>query len=342
MNSLTISHPVSNFADFADIALRGEAISREQARAVMNADDAQLDDLLQAALRVRETYFGRRVKMCVLLNAQSGICPEDCHYCSQSKISKALVDKYKLLPEDVMVQRAKDAAASGAGRFCIVIAARGPQQRDIERISAATKRIKSDPVSQNIEICASLGLMNLAQCQQLKDAGVDYVNHNLNTSESHYEKICSTHSYADRVGTIDNVKAAGLQTCSGGIIGLGESDEDLIDMAFALRAMNIESIPVNMLLSLDGTPLQGREDVNPNRALKTLCLMRLLNPDKEVRVSAGRERLGEKQALALYAANSLFVDGYLTTPGDPHGAVKSWIEAAGFEVESQDSNGLEK
>ncbi len=330
MNSLTIT----NFQEMADVSLRGELLSREQARAIMQTEEDQLNDLLDAALRVRETHYGRRVKMCVLLNAQSGICPEDCHYCSQSKISKALVDKYKLLPEDVMVQRAKDAAASGAGRFCIVIAARGPQQRDIDRISAATKRIKSDPVSQKIEICASLGLMNLEQCQQLKDAGVDYVNHNLNTSESHYEKICTTHSYADRVETLGNVKAAGLQTCSGGIIGLGESDEDLIDMAFTLRAMNIESIPVNMLLSLEGTPLQDREDVDPDRALKTLCLMRLLNPDKEVRVSAGRERLGEKQALALYAANSLFVDGYLTTPGDPHGEVKSWIESAGFEVES--------
>jgi biotin synthase len=334
MNSLMNPPTVTNFQDMAEVALRGEVLSREQAQAIMNAPEAQLQGLLDAALQVRETYFGRRVKMCVLLNAQSGICPEDCHYCSQSKISKALVDKYKLLPEDVMVQRAKAAAESGAGRFCIVIAARGPQQRDIDRISAATKRIKSDPVSQNIEICASLGLMSEAQCRQLKEAGVDYVNHNLNTSESHYEKICSTHSYADRVETINHVKAAGLQTCSGGIIGLGESDEDLIDMAFALRAMNIESIPVNMLLSLEGTPLEGRENVDPNRALKTLCLMRLLNPDKEVRVSAGRERLGEKQALALYAANSLFVDGYLTTPGDPHGEVKNWIEAAGFEVET--------
>lgn len=329
MNSLTIT----NFQELADLSLRGEVLSREQAQAIMSADEAQLDELLNAALRVRETYFGRRVKLCVLLNAQSGICPEDCHYCSQSKISKALVDKYKLLPEDVMVQRAQDAARSGAKRFCMVIAARGPQQRDIDRLSAAISRIKSDPLTQNLEICTSLGLMNRTQCDQLKEAGVDYVNHNLNTSESHYEKICTTHTYADRVETINHVKEAGLQTCSGGIIGLGETDEDIIDMALALRAMNIASIPVNMLLSLDGTPMQGQEDVDPNRALKTLCLMRLLNPDKEVRVSAGRERLGEKQSLALYAANSLFVDGYLTTPGDPHAQVKNWIEAAGFEVE---------
>lgn len=335
MNALTTSGLTVDFQELAEIALRGEALSREQAQSVMNADAAQLDELLQATRRVREAHYGRRVKLCVLLNAQSGICPEDCHYCSQSKISKALVDKYKLLPEDVMVQRATQAAQSGAGRFCIVIAARGPQQRDIDRISAAVTRIKSDPVTQKLEICASLGLMNLEMCQQLKAAGVDYVNHNLNTSESHYEKICTTHSYADRVATLNNVKAAGLQTCSGGIIGMGEADEDVVELAYALRSMDIESIPVNMLLSLDGTPLEGREDVDPDRALKTLCLMRLLNPDKEVRVSAGRERLGAKQALALYAANSLFVDGYLTTPGDPHVEVRNWIEAAGFEVETQ-------
>ena len=331
MNSLTTS---VDFQELADISLRGEAISRQQARAVLAADEAQMSDLLAAALCVRETYFGRRVKLCVLLNAQSGICPEDCHYCSQSKISKALVDKYKLLPEDVMVQRAQEAANAGAKRFCMVIAARGPQQKDIDRLCAAVTRIKSDPATQKLEICTSLGLMSLEQCEQLKAAGVDYANHNLNTSEAHYEKICTTHTYADRVQTINNVKEAGLQTCSGGIIGLGESDEDIVEMGFALRGMDIESIPMNTLLSLDGTPLEGRDDVEPNQALKVLCLMRLLNPDKEVRVAAGRERLGEKQKFALYAANSLFVDGYLTTPGDPHAEVKSWIEAAGFEVEN--------
>jgi biotin synthase len=195
------------------------------------------------------------------------------------------------------------------------------------------RRIKSDEGTRHLELCASLGLMNVEQCRQLKEAGVDFANHNLNTSESHYEKICTTHTYADRVETLKNVRESGLQTCSGGIIGLGESDEDIIEMGLALRSMDIDSIPVNFLLSIDGTPLAGQSDVDPNRALKVLCLMRLLNPSKEVRVSAGRESLGDKQTLALYAANSLFVDGYLTTPGDPHKHVKDWIEGAGFEVE---------
>lgn len=323
-----------DFQELADLALGGETLTREQARAVLGADAAQLDELLGATLRVRERFYGRRVKMCVLLNAQSGICPEDCHYCSQSKISRAPVDKYRLLSEDVMVERARQAAAAGARRFCMVIAARGPQQKDIDRLSAAAVRIKSDPVTCELEICTSLGIMSLEQCRQLKAAGVDYVNHNLNTSEAHYAKICTTHTYADRVATLNNVREAGLATCSGGIVGMGESDDDLIEMAFALRAMDIDSIPVNFLLAIDGTPLAGSPAVEPDRALKVLCLMRLLNPTKEVRASAGRERLGDKQVLALYAANSLFVDGYLTTPGDPHAQVRSWIEGAGFEVET--------
>jgi biotin synthase len=323
-----------NYPALAEKALRGEALSQDEARAVLNTPDDELQDLLNAALAVREQYFGRRVKLCVLLNAQSGICPEDCGYCSQSKVSEAPVSKYKLLPEEKIIENARVAASTGARRFCIVIAARGPQQRDIDHLSSAVRRIKDDVTLRHLEICTSLGLMKLEQCRQLKEAGVDYVNHNLNTSEEHYEKICSTHTYADRINTLHNVQNAGLKTCSGGIVGLGESHDDLIAMGFALRSMNIESIPVNFLLAIKGTRLENQPDVETAHALKVLCLMRLLNPDKEVRVSAGRERLGAQQALALYAANSLFVDGYLTTPGEHHEDVKAWIVESGFEVEA--------
>ena len=326
---------VSLYEQLADISLSGEPLSQDQARQVLSAPVEDLDALLSATQRVRETHFGRRVKVCVLLNAQSGICPEDCGYCSQSKISKAPVEKYKLLPEATIVERAQTAAANGAKRFCIVIAARGPQTRDIEHISGAVKNIKADGNTQHMEICTSLGLMNREQCDTLKAAGVDYVNHNLNTSESHYEKICSTHTYADRLETLHNIQAAGLKTCSGGIVGMGESDDDIIEMGFSLRAMNIESIPINFLLTIPGTRLENEPATPAERALKVLCLMRLLNPDKEVRVAAGREtHLKNEQVKALSAANSLFVDGYLTTPGEAHEKVKSWIEAAGFEVEN--------
>ena len=315
-------------------SLSGALLSRDEARSVLDWPDERLPELLAATLRVREAFCGRRVKLCVLLNAQSGICPEDCNYCSQSKISQAPVEKYKLLPPERIHQDARVAAQAGARRFCIVTAARGPRDRDIEQISQAVQLIRDDASTCSLEICTSLGLVSASQCVSLKSAGVDYVNHNLNTGEHHYEKICSTHTYADRVRTLGYVQEAGLKTCAGGIVGLGESQDDLLDLAFAVREMNIESIPVNFLLSIEGTRLAGRPDVKAEHALKVLCLMRLLNPDKEVRVSAGRERLGAKQADALCAANSLFVDGYLTTPGQGHEAVKAWIVAAGFEVET--------
>lgn len=334
MNSPTTVSQTVGFQALADKSLRGEALSHEEALRVLDTPSSEMDALLAATRRVREAHFGRRVKVCVLLNAQSGICPEDCNYCSQSKISKAEVEKYKLLPEDTIVERAHTAAATGAKRFCIVIAARGPQQKDIDHLSSAVRRIKDDAVTQHMEICTSLGLMNLEQCQTLKEAGVDYVNHNLNTSESHYEKICSTHTYADRVSTLHNVQEAGLKTCSGGIVGMGESNDDIVQMGFKLRAMDIESIPINFLLTIPGTPLQSMMPIDANHGLKVLCLMRLLNPTKEVRVAAGREtHLRGQQEKALCAANSLFVDGYLTTPGQAAKDVRDWIEAAGYEVE---------
>jgi biotin synthase len=164
---------------------------------------------------------------------------------------------------------------------------------------------------------------------------VDYVNHNLNTSESHYPNICSSHTYEDRVETLKNVKKAGLKTCSGGIVGMGENNEDIVSMGQSLRAMGVESIPINFLLTIKGTPLADQTPIEPLLGLKTLCLMRLLNPRSEVRVAAGREvHLKERQVQALSAANSLFVDGYLTTAGDAAHPVKQWIEDAGYTIES--------
>lgn len=319
---------------WADKSLRNEVLSRDEAHRVLDTPSDELPQLLTVTSRVRETYFGRRVKVCVLLNAQSGICAEDCNYCSQSKISTAPVEKYKLLPEDTIVRRAQEAAQNGARRFCIVIAARGPQTRDIQHLSAAIKRIKADDATRELEICTSLGLMNLQQCQTLKDAGVDYVNHNLNTSESHYAKICSTHTYADRVQTLHNVQEAGLKTCSGGIVGMGETRDDIVELAFNVRELDIESIPINFLLTIKGTKLQNLAPIDADLGLKVLCLMRLMNPTKEVRVAAGREvHLRERQAQALCAANSLFVDGYLTTEGEASARVRNWIEEAGYCVE---------
>ena len=288
--------------------------------------------LLNAAFQVREKFFGRKVKICVLQNARSGLCPEDCHYCSQSSISRAPIDKYKLLSTQELFDGARRAAEAGARRYCMVTSGRGPTDRDIDHLTRATRRIKAE--FPEMEICVSLGLASEPQARRLKEAGVGWVNHNLNSSRRFYPEICTTHTYDDRVETVRNVKQAGLSTCSGGIVGMGETDDDVIELAYAVRALGIDSVPVNFLYPIDGTPLGPRKDFNPVRGLKALCLMRFLNPGSEIRMAAGRELyLGKWSGLAFYPANSIFVEGYLTTPGQDADAAHRLIEDAGFEVE---------
>jgi biotin synthase len=312
-------------------SLSGEPLSRDEARSVLQVTQDQLPELLSAAYQVRRAHFDRRVKICVLVNARSGLCPEDCAYCSQADGAKTDIERYSLLPQDEIVARARAAAAAGAKRFCIVCAGRGPSDEDVEHIAGAVRTITAElPV----EICCSLGLMTRAQAERLRQAGAGWINHNLNTGRRHYGNICTTHTYDDRVQTLDNVRAAGLATCSGGIVGMGESDDDLIDLIEHLRALDIDSIPINFLIAFDGTPLAGAPALSPVKGLAVLCLARLMNPAKEVRMAAGREgRLAAQQWLTLYPANSLFVDGYLTTGGQAHAAARQMIEAAGFEVE---------
>ncbi len=323
---------MNDFSHLAQQSLTGAALSREEARAVLQSADEHLPDLLQAALTVRERFWGRKVKICLLQNARSGLCPEDCHYCSQSVISTASINKYRLLPTEQLLAGARKAVESGARRYCMVTSGRGPTARDIEHLSAAVRAIKSE--FPDLEICLSLGLMSEAQARALKEAGVGWINHNLNTSRRFYPEICTTHTYDDRVETVRNVKRAGLSTCCGGIIGMGENDEDILDLAYAARELEIDSIPVNFLYPIAGTPLGERRDFLPTKGLKTLCLMRFLNPRSEIRMAAGRELyLGYWGGLALYPANSIFVEGYLTTPGQQAQAARKLVEEAGFEVQ---------
>ncbi|MFI5352515.1 MAG: biotin synthase BioB [Candidatus Binatales bacterium] len=311
----------------------GAELGRDVARAVLDWPDERLSDLLAATLKVREVSFGRRVKICVLRNAQSGICPEDCHYCSQSKLSKADIPVYKLQSVAGLVEGARLAVQSGARRYCMVCSMRGPTDADVERLGVACERIRTE--FPNLELCLSLGLMSLEQAQRLKRAGAGWINHNLNTSRRFYPSICTTHTYDDRVETIANVRAAGLSTCSGGIIGMGESDEDIIDLAYATRRLKIDSVPVNFLHPIGGTPLESTRYLTPEKCLKAACLFRLLNPNSEVRAAGGRElHLGDRQGEVFNAVNSIFVNGYLTTAGWEYTRTRELIERAGFEVES--------
>ena len=324
------THP--SFAPLAQTALEGAAITREEARSVLAATDEDLPGLLQAAFAVRQRRWGSRVKICVLQNARSGLCPEDCNYCSQSSISKADIDTYQIMPKDQLVDAARRVAAQGARRYCMVTSGRGPSKRDIDHLCETTRQIKEE--YPEMEICVSLGLLDEPQAERLASAGVGWVNHNLNTSERYHPEICTTHTYADRVATVLAAKNAGLNTCCGGIIGMGETDEDVIELGFALRELEVDSLPLNFLHPISGTPLGDQEPTHRGRALRALCLMRFLNPDADIRAAGGRERtLGDDQALALYPANSIFVNGYLTTPGQANAEARNMVEKLGFEFE---------
>lgn len=319
-----------DYQGLAEKSLRGGLLTREEMRAVLDAPEERLNELLDAAFRVRRHYFGRRVQIHMLMNAKSGLCPEDCHYCSQSSVSKAPIDKYPLMPKERLLEGAYRAKEAGAVRYCMVNSGRGPTPKEIEEMADVVSEIRKNV---KINLCCSLGLMDENKAKVLKEAGVERINHNLNTSRRHHPKICTTHTYEDRVGTIKNVKSAGLSSCCGGIIGMGESADDIMDMALDLRALDVDSIPVNFLTSIPGTPFAQWNFLTPQKCLKVLSLFRFINPSKEIRVAGGREvNLRSLQPLSLYPANSIFVNGYLTTPGQKATDAHRMIEDLGFEI----------
>jgi len=319
--------------------LDGQVVTEEEGRAILACPDDELLDLMSAALRIRQRYWGKTVQLYFLMNAKSGLCPEDCGYCSQSKVSNAEIPRYNLLNRAKLLEGARIAREQNAKTYCIVISARGPNEREMAAVEAIVPEIKAQ---YDLDVCACLGLLTPEQAQRLKACGVDTVNHNLNTSENYYDQICSTHSYQDRIETLRAVRGAGLKVCSGGIIGMGEQDSDVVQMAMALRDMRVESIPLNFLNAIDGTPLAGRSDLNPRYCLKALALYRFMNPSSEIRIAGGRElHLGSLQALGLYAANSIFVGDYLTTKGQAPESDYRMIAELGFEVTRHEEVGAE-
>ncbi|MGQ4650211.1 biotin synthase BioB [Lyngbya aestuarii] len=323
----------------AERSLAGELLTRSEALAVLRAPDEVLLEQLAAAYRVRRHYWGNRVRLHFLLNAQSGLCPEDCHYCSQSKISTAQIEKYPLLAKEEILKAAERAQQLKAGTFCMVISGRSPTESVFTRVLDSVREVKA---KYDLKICACLGLLNEEQTRSLAEAGVDRVNHNLNSSEEHHSQICTTHDFSDRVATVQNVKAAGITTCSGGILGMGESDDDVIDLAVSLRELEVTSVPLNFLIPIPGTPFEGKQELDPRHCLRILCLFRLLLPTQEIRIAGGREvHLRSLQPLGLYSANSIFIGDYLTTAGQATCKDLEMIRDAGFVLEAPDGSVLE-
>ena len=315
----------------AEAALHDEAPSDDDLGWILEGGDVALLPLLHAAFVPREKHWGRAVQVHVLNNVQNGLCPEDCGYCSQSSRSEAKIRQYPLKSDDEIMAEAAAAAEAGASRYCMVMSARGPSIATTQKLADLVRKVKS---AHPIEVCLSVGLLGDEHAKILADAGLDRLNHNLNTSEERYGEICSTHTFQDRVDTIAAAQRHGIGACSGLIVGMGESSAEIVEVARRLRALEVPSIPVNFLIPIEGNPLLSDGSLTPEHCLRVLALMRLVNPRAEVRVAGGREgHLRSLGPLCLYPANSLFVDGYLTTRGDDEAETLRMIRDAGFEIQ---------
>ena len=320
-----------NYAELAQNILDGHQVTEEEALSMLNLDDSQTFALVDAASTLRRAHFGNKMKVNYLVNLKSGLCPEDCSYCSQRLGSEADVLKYSWIDSDEAVKQANYGIAGGASRVCMVASGRGPSNRDVERVSGMIESLKDE--HPDVEVCACLGKLKEGQADRLKKAGVHAYNHNLNTAESHYESICTTHTFEDRVDTVNQAHDAGLSACSGLIVGMGETNEQLVEAIFALRDLDADSIPVNFLMPFDGTPLEGKWDLNPMMCLRILATVRMIAPDKELRMAAGREiHLRSLQSLALHVVNSLFLGDYLTSEGQSALDDLKMIRDGGFQV----------
>ena len=292
-----------------------------------------LQDLVDAAFQVRKTHFDRFVTVHILNNVQNGACPEDCRYCAQSVSSSAPIEAYPMKSDAEIIEEARAARDSGAWRYCMVFAGTGPSDERIDHLCRLVREIKS---RYTIEVCVSPGVVTQAQARKLKEAGLDRLNHNLNTSARYYDKICTTHTYQQRLMTLAAAKAEGLKVCSGVIVGMGESKDDVVEMALKLRHFKADSIPVNFFMPIAGVAIKEEVGLTPDYCLRVLCLFRFLNPASEIRMAAGREmHLRELEPLGLYVANSLFLQGYLNVRGSSNARTLQMIRDEGFKIRSE-------
>ena len=331
----------AQFDQIATRVLEGGEATPADALAVLRSDDSELMAVVAAAGRLRREHFGNTVKVNYLVNLKSGLCPENCNYCSQALGSQAPILKYSWLSKEETLEQAGAGLRGGATRVCMVSSGRGPSDRDIDKVVEMTEAIKDE--YDGVEVCACLGLLKDGQAERLKAAGVDAYNHNINTAESHHDNIVQTHTYDDRVETIGKAKTAGLSPCSGLIAGLGETDEQLVEALFALKELDADSIPVNFLMPFDGTPYENTWELSPIRCVKILSMARFVCPDKEIRIAGGREmHLRTLQATALQVANSIFLGDYLTSEGQDAVTDLEMLRDNGFVILGMEETAFEE
>ena len=310
-------------------------ITREEALDILNLPDEELDTLISYAEKLRRKYKGNKVGIHLLTNARSGNCSQDCAYCAQSCRSSADIDKYRWVSDEKLYKDNDFVNEHHFARHCIGLSGMKFNDSEIEELAGKIRRMKQT----GTHLCCSIGFLTEKQEIMLKEAGLDRINHNLNSSRSFYKNICSTHTYDQRVDNIHMLQKLGFEICSGGIIGLGESKEDVVDMLFELKEINPEAVPINFLLPIKGTPLENKDTsgLTTQYGLKVLSLARLLIPRSDIRCAAGREVYfkGEEKRL-LSIVNSIFASGYLTENGQGVKDTIKTIEDAGFtyDIES--------
>ena len=293
--------------------LRGDSITFKEAEGLLRTTDIMM--LADCANTITRTFNGDRVDVETLVNAKSGRCPEDCSFCAQSSFYDTGIKKYPLLSKEELVEKAAEAKQGGAKSFCLVCAYRGPPKRDFQQICEAIEEIRSKV---QIEVNVSLGFVTLSMARRLKKLGVKRYNHNLEAAESYFSKICSTHHFTDRVNTAKIIKKAGLELCSGGIIGMGENSRQRLELAFSLASLSPEEVPVNILMGREGTPLESFKPIDPLEVIRTIAVWRFIMPKTILKIAGGREvHLKNEDKLALKAgANGIITGGYLTTGGN--------------------------
>ena len=294
--------------------LEGEEITREEALELCELKDSMA--VFFAANMIREEKRGKRADLCSIVSAKTGACPEDCRYCAQSSASRTEVKTHPLMKKPEVVERARRAKGHGAGRFCIVTSGRKVNHAELDSIALMASAIRDE----GLKPCATLGLLDKEELIRLKQSGLHRYHHNLETSRRFFPEICSTHTYEQKLGTIADAREAGLSICSGGIFGLGETWEDRVDMALELRELDVDSIPINYLVPVKGTPLGETDPLGPFEALRIVSLYRFLLPEKEIRVCGGRvQTLGEFNSMVFMAgADGLLTGDCLTVSGrDP-------------------------
>ena len=275
--------------------------------------DAPLDELQKSAGKLQQHFCGKHIDLCTIINGRSGRCSEDCRYCAQSARHHTDCKEYGFLSADELIANAKANEAAGANRIAIVTSGRALQGDDFDKAIAAYERMRDEL---SIGLCASHGIIGAEEFSRLRRAGVTSYHHNIETSRRYFPQICTTHTYDDRIRTIKLAQSEGLNVCSGGIIGMGETWEDRLDMAISLAELGIQSIPINALMPIPGTPLEGMERISPEDILRTIAIFRFLNPTANIRLAAGRKLLPENGATAFLSGASASITGnMLTTSG---------------------------